>query len=101
MHRGDKKVLEHGEAFKRSRDLKGAPDAGPTALMRAGAGDVLAIEQDLAIVRIKHARDQVEEGRFAGAVWPDDAHRIAARHHQINLVRRLERAERFGKAADL
>ena len=101
VHGGHEQVLEHGEALERPRDLMRAADAGPAALMRARARHVDAVEQHLSAIGRDVAGDQVEQGRLAGAVGSDDAHRVAARNRQIYAVGRLERAERLGEATDL
>ena len=46
---------------------------GPAAAVRRPAGDVFAPPEHLAPRRRLPTRDNVEQGGFPGAVWPDDA----------------------------
>ena len=46
--------------------------------MRLVAGDILSVKADAALVRPIDAGDDVEQGRFAGTVGPDDRDDAAA-----------------------
>jgi len=55
--------------------------------------DLLAGEDDLAGGRFQHTRDQVEHGRFAGAVRTDDGADLAGVETHVDRVDGDERAE--------
>src|SRR6202041_3967578 len=74
---GDEKVLEDGELFERRRNLMRAADAGDAALLRAGSRDIAPVEQHAAGAWRQRARDEAEQSRFAGAIGPDNAERLA------------------------
>ena len=91
VDRADQQVLEHGEVLERLRDLVRAADAGAAARVRRQPRDVAAVEPDRRRRPARAAGDQVEQRRFAGAVRPDDAERLAGGEA---TPRRFERAER-------
>src|SRR5207244_657882 len=65
-------VLARRERPEEVRLLERAAHAALDELPRRPAGDVLAVEHDLAGVHLVEAGDEVEERRLAGAVRPDD-----------------------------
>ncbi len=73
----DRAVFQHRHIGERLHDLVGAgePVAGDDE--RFFAGDVDAVEHDLAGIRREHAVDQIEQRRFAGAVRPDQTEDFA------------------------
>ena len=75
---GDADVLEHSQVREDAEDLKRAADAEARALMHRQAGDVLALEQELAVSGAQEPGQHVEEGRLAGAIRPDDAVKLGA-----------------------
>src|SRR5690242_17860969 len=60
-----------------------------------------AFEADGAGVRRYEAADDVEEGRLAGSVRPDQADDLASPNRKRHGVERLEAAERDANAVDL
>jgi lipopolysaccharide export system protein LptA len=50
-------------------------------------GDVLAVEEDAAAVRLHQAHDRIEAGRLAGAVRPEQADHLAAMHVERHVVK--------------
>ncbi|MGY3234182.1 hypothetical protein ACVMAJ_001072 [Bradyrhizobium sp. USDA 4448] len=91
--RGDRKVLEHRKMVERLRDLERAPDSGATACLGRETRDVGAIENDAAGVGPQQPGDQVEQGRFTGAVRPDHAQRLAGGQRQVDRVCNHDGAE--------
>ena len=100
MDRTDQEILEHGELLERLRDLMGAADAGAAASLRRHAGEVAAVEADVARGRRQAACDQVEQRGLARAVRPDDADRFARRDREIEILGDDDRAEAFPEAGD-
>ena len=64
------------------------------------AGDVLAIEADLAGGGFQHAGDGAHEAGFAGAVGADDADELAGRDGEVDAAHRLDPAVGDAEAAD-
>ena len=97
----DRAVFQHRHIGERLHDLMGArepvagDDKGPFA------GDVDAVEHDLAGIRRKHAVDQIEQRRFAGAVRPDQAEDFARLQDEAQIVHRLQAAEALADAVEL
>ena len=76
--RADDDVVDHGHGLKTLHDLEGTADPALAAFGRRQRGDVFAVEDDRALRRRQHARDQVEQRRLAGAVRADQADDFAA-----------------------
>src|SRR5205085_11100382 len=68
----EEQVLEHGRVLEQLDVLERARDSAPRDLVRRHARDVLVAEDEPPAVRIVDPRDQVEDGRLARAVRPDD-----------------------------
>ena len=86
-------VLEHAHVRERLGDLVGAAQAQAADVLPRRVRDVLALELDPARVGPIHAGDEVEEGRLAGAVRPDDAQRFAFAQLHAQVVDDLHAAE--------
>ncbi|OIQ74299.1 hypothetical protein GALL_440540 [mine drainage metagenome] len=99
--RADDDVVDHRHGLEAFHDLKGAPDPALAALRRRQRGDILAVKQDGPLRRRQHARDQIEQGRLAGAIAPEQRpalaapnlqaqsaqqHALAARHVEVDAV---------------
>ena len=74
-------VLRDGDAGDGDRILEGEEEARARALLGVGLGDVVAVEDDLAVGDLERgvAHDRVREGRLAGAVRA---------HQRVHLARR-------------
>ena len=97
----DRAVLEHGEVGKRLHDLVGAGEAGSRHAVRRMAGDVGAVKNHPPGIRREDAVDQVEHGRFSGAVRPDEAEDLTLADGEAQIAHRLEPAEAHVQAVDL
>ena len=56
---------------------------------------MIGLAGNLAAVRSQAAREDVEQGRFPGAVLADDRVRLAARDRERHAAQRGDGAERF------
>jgi hypothetical protein len=79
-------VLEHGQTREDVGPLERAPDAETAEIVRRDARDVAPVELHVAAIGPKVARDQVEQGRLAGAVGPDDRGDAGARDVQAHAA---------------
>ena len=86
-------ILEHRQSLKRLRNLERAADARRASHHRRRPRDVVACQSDRSGIRDEIAGDQVEHGRFAGPVRPDDAEGFAFAQIESHGVRDLQRAE--------
>src|SRR5207253_7791972 len=82
----DEDVLERRHLLKESDVLERAADAALRDRMGRQTGDVLTVELDEAARRLVDAGQHVEEGRLAGAVWPDQADGRPARDREVDVV---------------
>src|SRR5690606_3075447 len=74
----DAYIFQYGQVREHRRDLERADDAAPRDLGRTFAGDVVAVEEDLARRRRQKLREQVETRGLAGAVRADQRVNLAA-----------------------
>ena len=81
----DAHVLEHGQMRKHRGDLERAHESHARDRRRPRAGDLAAVEEDLAARRRQEMRQQVEAGRLAGAVGPDQRVDRAAADSQVDV----------------
>jgi hypothetical protein len=72
-HRGHRDVVQHGHAAERFDDLEGTGDPGVRHPPRFGSGQVLPGDLDPTRGRSQVPGQEVDGGRFAGAVGADDA----------------------------
>ena len=84
----DQQVLLHAHKGKEVAALRRVADAQPDDSRRRQAGDVPAIESDLAAAP-GEAHDGIEQGRLAGAVGADDRDDPPRFHLERNAVQRL------------
>ena len=89
----DEHVLEHGHRAEQLDVLERARDPAPDDPVRRRAQQALAVEDDLALVRLVQPRDQVEERRLAGAVRADQADDLALADVERDVVDRDDPAE--------
>ena len=74
----DHHVLERSHLAEEPDVLERAGDAESGDLVPLEPGEGLAVESHLAVRRLEHAGDDVEDGRLAGAVRPDEPEDLAA-----------------------
>ena len=86
-------VLQHAHVGEGGRDLERAHHAAAGDVGRLFAGDVVAVEQDLAAGRVKKLRQQVEAGGLAGTVGADQRMDRAATHLEVDVVDGYEALE--------
>src|SRR6516225_5908045 len=95
-------VVEHRHAAEQRDILKRAGDAEGGDLRWAGAGDVLAFEDNRARVGPIEPADHVEERGLAGAVWTNDRDETTAgdrerdtlyRSHPAEMLRHIRNSE--------
>jgi hypothetical protein len=76
-HRGDGDIFQHGEIGKRPDDLMRANQARRHHPIGAERADAALAQMHLSRARGHGARDDAEEGGFAGAVRADDAENLS------------------------
>ena len=86
-------VLQHREIIDQHEVLMHHADAGFDRRLAVADGDGLAVDADLPAVGVIEAVDDRHQGRFAGAVFPDDAVDGAPGDGQMNVAVGLHRAE--------
>jgi hypothetical protein len=96
---GQAHVLAHGEMREQLRELERAPEPAPRAVRRRHGGDVLASQQHAALAGLQLPGDEVEIGRLARAVGPDDGSERAGQERARNVVDGHVAAEADGEVA--
>jgi hypothetical protein len=81
--------------WKDRDELKGPYDPQGHSPVGGNIRYILAGEEDGAFRRGVKPGKEVEECRFPGAVGADDAHRLAGRHPEINVVYSRESVEAY------
>src|ERR1700677_2343293 len=94
-------VFPHAHVGKHVGDLKTAREASSVDLIRWQARNNLAFQNNTAGGRRYIAADQVERGRFAGAVRPDDRMAFAFGDGQIQIMDNLDIAKALLNIAQL
>jgi hypothetical protein len=94
---GDGDVLENGQPGHRADQLERAADAERRPPIRRQPRHLPPAEVDGAAVGYVAARDQVEDGRLAGAVRADQPDDLARPDGQRDAVDRAEPAEGLGQ----
>jgi hypothetical protein len=94
--RSDHKVLEHGHAAERLRHLERARQPHAAAVLGLHAGDVVTLKHHTAGVGRNRTGNDAEQRGLAGAVWPDDAERLAAQKRKVDVVGDNDGAEALG-----
>ena len=94
-------VLQRRHLREEPDVLERARDAEVVDLVRLGAGDLLALEPDLALGRGVDAGHRVEAGRLAGAVGADQAEDLAAADLEVDVVEGHDAAEAQRDVVDL
>src|ERR1700730_2322816 len=80
--------------------LKHHTETLPRDLVRRQAGDVFALEYNIASCRAFNTHDCLHRGRFAGSVWADLSEYLAGAQIETEVFHRGEAAEAFGQVAD-
>src|SRR5947209_3237858 len=91
-HCGDN-CLPHRQTWKHRGDLECARHPKPHDLEARLANDILSVEDDLAGIGPERAGDQVEEGRLAGTVRPDDRGQRAVGEVDRDVARCMDAAK--------
>src|SRR5690606_14140066 len=86
-------VLEGGQVPERAHHLERAGHPQPGDAMRRKAGDVAAREEHRAVVALEGPRDDVEGGRLAGAIGPDQSEDLAFSHLERQTVESAQATE--------
>ena len=94
-------VVQYGGMVEQLDILEGPGDAQPGKLVRAQAGDVAPVKADAPLAGLVDPRDQVEDGRLAGAVGADDGKHLARLDREGYAVDRPDPAELDGQILDL
>src|SRR6266850_2448467 len=93
----DAYVLEHREMREYRRDLERADETEARDVGRPRAGDVPPVESDAPACRREEVRQQIEAGRLAGAVGPDQRVNGAAADAELHVLHRHEPAKLLGQ----
>src|SRR4051794_8684974 len=94
-------VLPYRQRTEELEALEGAGHALAGSLERWEAGDVLAVEQDLAPSGVLQAGDDVEQRRLAGSVRADEPGDAAGLGAQIHVLDGDVAAESDGDGLDV
>src|SRR5439155_17690252 len=98
--RHDEHVLPHRHLAEDARDLERPGQAALGDPVRRPAGDGLALEYDVAPVRIEHACDEIEERRLARAIGANQAGNLACLDPEGRAVHGRDAAERLPHPLD-
>ena len=99
-HRRQRHVVEHAQVRRRAAGSGRCGRCRRRAMRCAGtAGELAALEHDRAGGRRVVAADDVDEGRLARAVRPEQAEDLAAPHVDVDAGERAHAAERLVQAA--
>ena len=71
-------------------------DARRTTVQGRGESRRLAVDPDLALVRRKFSRQDVDQGRLAGAILADDRMHLSAAKSHGDMIKRDDAGEPFG-----
>src|SRR6202030_2373704 len=96
----DGAVLQDRHIGERLYDLMGAGDAVARHHERPLAGDVDAVKGDAAGIRREHTVDEIEQGRLAGAVRPDQSKDFALAHCEAEIMYGEQPAETLADAVE-
>ncbi len=93
-------IGQHGHRAERLGDLKGAGEAMRADVMRPQAGDVPAERRDRTRVRPVEAGHQIEAGRLAGAVGPDQRDGFVVLDREADVLNGAKSAEPLAHVPD-
>ena len=97
---GERDIVLGGEIQEYAGHLERPGQAEHGNLVGRQPGDVVAVEDDLAAVRLQGAAQLGDQRRLAGAVRADDGVNLAALDPEIDIPDRVDLAETLGKIAD-
>ena len=97
----DVDVLRHREVRTEVHFLVDGADAPALRLERAAEENALALELDRAAVELVRARQDLEQGRLAGAVLPEQRVHLAGPQAEVDSVERLHAREGLVDAGHL
>jgi len=86
-------IFEHGEVFIDGRRLEFSTDATANDLLLLAARYFLILELDRAVGNSGTPANQIENGGFAGAVWPDNDAQLAVVDVEVEVVHGFEAVE--------
>src|SRR5262249_17133332 len=93
-------VGRHGEIWKRKHLLVHESDAASERIARAGEHHGLIADAQLTSVRPQTTREDLEQRRLAGAVFPDNGVCLASCDGEAYVAKRVDGAERFIDVAE-
>src|SRR4051812_17844710 len=79
-------VLEHGERVEQREVLEHHADAEAAGLVRAVDHDALAVDPDLALVRLNHPVGDLHQRALAGPVLAEEGVDLARHHGEVDVV---------------
>ena len=100
MEERDEQVLSYRERAKDARCLESAGKASSGEFAGAGVVDPHSGKPYLAVIRGKHAVDDVEQGGLAGAVWADETDNAVGLDRKRHFVKCNDAAEAFADGID-
>jgi hypothetical protein len=98
---GEAEVLGHGEVADQGRVLVDGGQAPPAGLGGAAQQHRLAVDGDGAAVAGQHPGEDLDQGRLAGPVGPEQGVDLARGHRQVDRPQGDHRAERLGHGGRL
>ncbi len=97
---GEQQVFEHGEALDQHELLMDHADPGSDRILRRAEANRLTVDAQFAGIGFEMPVEQPHQGRFAGAVFADNAVHLTGPDNQIDAVIRLDRAKALVDAAE-
>src|SRR3954454_1187309 len=99
--RAEEEVAPDRHQRHRREILEDGGDAALLGVARAVERRVLAVHQQLALVVLVHAREDLDERRLAGAVVAEHARHLVRLHADADVLQRVDVAEELRDVADL
>src|SRR5207245_9154441 len=90
---GERHVVERAELIEEAAELERSRDPRADPLLDRLLRDVVAAEEDVALVGRQQPADQVDERRLARAVGADEGEHLALLHAEVDAVHRAKLAE--------
>src|SRR5262249_22073946 len=90
---GEGDVVERAELVEQVHQLEGPRDSGADALLHRLLRHVVPTQENLAFVRGQQSADQIDEGRLAGAVGPDECKDPPLLPAEVHAIHRAEFTE--------